>query len=888
MEHLNKLLNLLIELEILEVESKLTKGDGETQTLQESKETSPVTLTKWKETLAFQGRRDSTSVFNNPPLVTNDILNPTIEGADKLTSAKSSQQQGEVSSPANFLAISHSTPEKGIAKELLVQKQITKAVIDGDAPSAKTKSDTISEENKTKTEIPSQKQGNGVSVPKKSHQISQSAPRNFAAQESVEPIIPSPSNLKEINASVQSLIDLAQSFAAKSNKLPKENQKKVNSTGAKKPVSTSLKVKSEESLADINNLNLFYLPQKINALEKKLTNNENQMYELTDLVNSLIPLITEIVKLKVNDSQESIFEAIVPVIDQIIAQRSVQDRQRMAIALAAILPAAIAQGIEAHPQSIAKAIAPEIALSIQEQIHLDRDSMSRTLGPEMGKAIKTQIELERDAMVDALYPVIGNTISKYMVEVVRAINEKVENALSLEGFKRKIRARIRGVSEAELIFQEAINYKVEAIFLIHKASGLIIREVQPDLERQLESDLVAGMLTAIRSFANECIAKSSELDEIDYGDSKIILEVAGYCYIAVVVKGEPSKKFIEKIRTTLGKIVLKHGKEIENYNGDPATVSSKVQILLEKLIEQETLLSQTESAPKKAKPPTTLLGLLTILLVLIFLPWGIFQYRRTMAMKIEQAISVALDATPALSVYRLIPQVDKGKLILTGRVPSRYLRKQAATIAAKIASKQNLELDNQIIAVNVPLAPEAIAQEVQLVTSLLNQREGVALSSNFQEDTVEIAGFLLKQQDTQSFVTAFKQIPGVNKVTLTIARQLPTLPIRIYFQSDLDHIDLREISSKIEQVKQFLAKYPQLNIRLVGYSDPTGSRSENEKLAIDRARFVQAKLISQGVSPERLQIAVGTENPPGVDPAQPLWLSRCVLFEPFIAVKQNH
>ena len=43
-------------------------------------------------------------------------------------------------------------------------------------------------------------------------------------------------------------------------------------------------------------------------------------------------------------------------------------------------------------------------------------------------------------MVDALYPVIGNTIAKYMAEAVRDINRKVENTLSFEGIRRKVRA----------------------------------------------------------------------------------------------------------------------------------------------------------------------------------------------------------------------------------------------------------------------------------------------------------------------------------------------------------------------------------------------------------------------------------------------------------------
>ena len=235
----------------------------------------------------------------------------------------------------------------------------------------------------------------------------------------------------------------------------------------------------------------FLVQQSVKNLEKKLEDNQNQLDEVMDSINSLLSLTVELINLQPNSSPQSIIKIIVPVIDRIIEQRSAQDLNRMGAVLANVLPIAITQKMEANPQSIAKALAPEIALSIQEQIRLDKESISRSIGPEMGKAIKAQIELERDAMVDALYPVIGSTIAKYMGEVIQTINEKVENTLSIEGVKRKIRAKIQGVSEAELILQEAIPYEIQAIFLIHKASGLVIHELQPNSARQLEADLAA-------------------------------------------------------------------------------------------------------------------------------------------------------------------------------------------------------------------------------------------------------------------------------------------------------------------------------------------------------------------------------------------------------------
>jgi outer membrane protein OmpA-like peptidoglycan-associated protein len=396
------------------------------------------------------------------------------------------------------------------------------------------------------------------------------------------------------------------------------------------------------------------------------------------------------------------------------------------------------------------------------------------------------------------------------------------------------------------------------------------------------------MLTAIRSFANECVAKSSELDEIDYGDSKIILEVGGYCYIAVVVQGEPSKQFIEKIRTTLGKIIVKHGKDIETYNGDQLLVSNHVEYLLENLIDKNNSLQDKQKPSRKGKPPTTLLWLLTIFLSIIFVPLGLSYYRSGVAKKIEKATVIALDATPELSVYRLIPQVKQGKLTLTGRVTSETLRGQAAMVVSKIAQEENLKIDNQIIAVNVPPDINVVAQQVQLVTSILNQQEGVALVSRLEANTVNVEGFVLKQQNTQPWINAFKKIPGVNQVSLSISRELPTLPIRIYFQSGLVTLNYSEMSSKLEEVKKFLEKYPHLHLRLIGYSDRVGLKSKNQNLALNRANSVKQSLIDQGVDSTRLQIVAREGVPLGITPNQPLWLSRCVLFEPFITVEQNN
>jgi outer membrane protein OmpA-like peptidoglycan-associated protein len=601
-------------------------------------------------------------------------------------------------------------------------------------------------------------------------------------------------------------------------------------------------------------------------------------------LDPLIPLIAELLDSNTEKATTSILKVVTPSIDHIIEQRSTADLPRMAAVIAKILPHAITEEIRLSPLAIAKALAPEIAIAIRQQITLDEDAIADALGSEMGKAIKTQIELEKDAMVDALYPVIGSTISKYMIEVVQSINEKVENTLSVEGIKRKIRARLKGISEAELIFQESIRYSIQAIFLIDKDSGLIIEEVQPDDRTRLESDLIGGMLTAIRSFANDCIASGSDLNEIDYGDWQIPLEVAGYCYLAVVVKGQPSKQFRQKVRRILSEITLQYGDEIESYQGDRSVIPPEVRQLLVRLLEPD--LAEVTSSSKKAKP-TAFLLLLTLLLSLLFIPWGISHYRHVNANRIVEQTAIALDTAPELSVYRIDPEVSKDRLLLTGRVPNAYLRERAQIIGQNIAARENLLLDNQIITIDVPEGLASTLNQIEDITAWFNRQPGIAIDSRYSQRQVEIEGFILAEQDWKSVYTTFQKISGVDRIILKTAKELPKFDVRFYFAPNLIDINLNNDAKrrKIKAIAEFLTRYSQLNLRLIAHSDSIGTLENNRILGEKQVETLRQQIIKQGISPSRLAIEISDRASADVKQNLPLWLSRCVRVEPFLPTK---
>jgi osmotically-inducible protein OsmY/NifU-like protein involved in Fe-S cluster formation len=496
------------------------------------------------------------------------------------------------------------------------------------------------------------------------------------------------------------------------------------------------------------------------------------------------------------------------------------------------------------------AIAPIIPPAITQQIETDHDTFTDAIAPAMGQAIKKQVEIQQDAIVDALYPIIGGTISKYLAETVRHINQQVEEALSVRGIQRKIRSKLQGVSEAELILREAVPVNLQAIFLIHKASGIVIAESQA-LEARLESDMMAGMLTAIRSFANDCMSHTgnvSELNQIDYGTSKILLEVAGYCYLAIVIQGEPTPAFLSRMRQSLKTLVQQYGTTIEHYDGNADALPEKISGTLQTLLQ-----SENTTQPQKKPPMLAILG--STLVALIATPIMLSLYRG----HLQQQVETALDQTPELAIYKLQPIIHFGALELTGRLPNDPLRQKAEQIAHTVLPKWTIQ--NHISVVDVPADPVLAAAEVKRITQTLNQTPGVAIAATYQAEQVTLQGKIASHQTSLAIAQAYRRVPGIKSVISSL--QIASSQLRLSFAMHSTALN----SEQQQQLQIWIQQNPQQRFRITGYSN-------DSRLAQNRAIAVQQLLIQFGVARDRLQIRT-------IDPASPVNedLQRSVLIE---------
>jgi outer membrane protein OmpA-like peptidoglycan-associated protein len=601
------------------------------------------------------------------------------------------------------------------------------------------------------------------------------------------------------------------------------------------------------------------LPEVKGELAQQLRRLEHRCRDPRVMGQVIYPIFATLLQQKITQSPEEIVPALALIIDQVLETQSLRDRTALSKALAAAIPGAISKQMGEAPDEVVQAIAPA-----------------------MGKAITAQIRLDRDSMVDALYPVIGNTISKYMGEVVSQINDRVEQTFSLTGLVGRLSLRLQGISDAEQILRDVLPFNVQAVFLIHKESGLVIADVQQSGAEALEADMLAGMLTAIRSFAGECSTNpshQSELTQIDYEDFQIIMEVAGYCYIAAVTQGDPPATFSLKLRQTMSAIILNHGygDAIERFDGNPDSVPESITELLHDILHTPDQIKRPQV--ERRPIPWGLVLALGFVLALVGIPLGVMKYQWRQAQALAAQLQDTFVSTPSLALYRIEPVVKDQTITLTGHVPSVVLQEQAAEITRQIAPE--FAVDNQVIAVDAPAEPSAIAAEAQRLTQSLAQVLATPLTSTYDPNLQQllVQGGALSADQTAQLTESLRRIPGVQSIVLSLDSQGSPLAQRVYFTPNSVEISPQEYAQKLAPLIRYLRDNPTLKLRIVGHTDRSGTEQFNQQLAPQRAAAVEAALSAAGLPRSQLETVGMIDPPPQVSNTDALWLSRCVRFE---------
>ena len=283
----------------------------------------------------------------------------------------------------------------------------------------------------------------------------------------------------------------------------------------------------------------------------------------------------------------------------------------------------------------------------------------------------------------------------------------------------------------------------------------------------------------------------------------------------------------------------------------------------------------TPSAQNTKKLSFSLLGMGLATLGLIGIPFAIYHYFSLQERRIEQNVAQALASNPDLAVYRLEADVWRKQLQLKGTLPNSQLRHQAEEIAKLKAP--GFQLENNIIVVELPPNPVEVAAKVQQVVTALNQIDGISISARFEAGKVTLEGTALQFTNIEKIAETFSKISGVEAVSNQIQIKPGSIASRIYFSQDSERVRSIDIDVKLLPIKQLMQQYPNVKLKIVGYSHST--EYNRETLALERAQTVQNILEDRGIDRRRMEAFAGKGSPQDVAPNQPRWFSRCVLFE---------
>lgn len=252
------------------------------------------------------------------------------------------------------------------------------------------------------------------------------------------------------------------------------------------------------------------------------------------------------------------------------------------------------------------------------RVDASKDEMAEALAPVLGQAIRIQIKESQADIVDALYPIIGKAIQRAVAEAMRSLAQRVDEGLrstfSLKRLARRLRARVQGIPESELLLREALPYEVQQLFLIHRESGILLKHMAHDPAHATDSDLIGSMLTAIRDFAEDTFGTEQEggLGQIQYDDLSILIEPGPWAYLAVVVEGFEPEGFRHRMRAALSDVHRDCGTILEDYNGDASRLKGVEEHLY-------PLLAASPALPRAAtagRPPWLAIGAAGAVLVL--------------------------------------------------------------------------------------------------------------------------------------------------------------------------------------------------------------------------------------------------------------------------------
>lgn len=178
-----------------------------------------------------------------------------------------------------------------------------------------------------------------------------------------------------------------------------------------------------------------------------------------------------------------------------------------------------------------------------EKIQVLKDNFPEEFGALVNESIEEKLEESKEQLLNVIYPVLGQMIRKFVSyqfqQLKDRIDESVQNTFSSKGIIGFIKSKVFGIRSSDIVLSDLDKPLIQEVYVIQRDSGLLIGSYSKN--NTMDKDMIAGMLTAIKSFVEDAFQQENqELDLIQYGSYKIWIQNFYKYYFAVALTGSLS------------------------------------------------------------------------------------------------------------------------------------------------------------------------------------------------------------------------------------------------------------------------------------------------------------------------------------------------------------
>ncbi|MDR1298363.1 MAG: hypothetical protein LBO05_13570 [Deltaproteobacteria bacterium] len=511
------------------------------------------------------------------------------------------------------------------------------------------------------------------------------------------------------------------------------------------------------------------------------------------------------------------------------------------------------------------------------------DKLNTVLGPTVEKIFGASVRRNPETLANSIFPVIGpairRSISETFTSMLQNFNSTLEKSLSLQGLKWRLEAfRVRKPF-SEIVLLHTLLYHVEEIYLIHAASGLVLDHLVSEGSEGRDSDLVAGMFTAIQDFARDSFSTGGErgesLDNLRFGERTIYLRRADPVYMACVVRGNPPTSLVQDLQEALELFVVDCAEDLDDFKGDTKAFQ-KCRVYF------EDFLKVRYQEPSRKLP--LLVRLLPLAVVLLMCFAFVFSYRNgrveegyargreAMALDLARGRGRSLEADQArfeeaLDILRREPGLVVGHVgqILQGGPRSVVVLKDnlARDPGGILSGEGGLDPSRYALTVKpyVSLDEDIVQQRVR---DVIDPLPTVTMEFDGAGGVLKLAGSAPMGWILETREKALS-IPGVVRIDAagltdprTMAMESLVAAINgvvIHFPTNSDEPvpeDAPVLAKAVDNLVALerLAAEMQMGAGLViyGHADATGSDRRNFELSEQRTKTLAAMLYARGSS----------------------------------------